>query len=409
MTEMTSPSQHDSIPFVGRQAIYARLQQQILDSPHRHAIVFTGHAGMGKTALLQQFLRVFSEPILAVFTSLSENSFPDDSKLLQELIDGINTLLNEHNFSMSRVPQLEADTDADLLAWFRETYLPEVLHVIRPHRRIVWLLDDGEKLLDHAGFAAYLHTLLEANPQFSIILTTHTDNEEKLAGLKPLVNPVIVERIHRLNADESADLIRQYAPGVADTITNSIFVASGGHPRLLARYGNKLQEHRAEHGDTDAFEKAKSDVYKESQADFRQIWLRLSRDERLVLTAIASLLYDDPLEHVSAKGIEAWLVETDYLLDIVTISAALRGLDYQDIVSQRQNDGIKLTMGLMQQWLLEQARLDNGNAIQRGQLPLRLLMIVFVVIVLILLLMFFVIPPQYLDSGTGVATATLAS
>jgi len=409
MTEMTSPSQHDSIPFAGRQAIYARLQQQILDPPHRHAIVFTGHAGMGKTTLLKQFLTVFDDPILPVFTSLSETKFGNEEALLQELIDGINALLFEYNFSLSRVPQLDADNDSTVLDWFSESYLPEVQRIIRPHRRIVWLLDDAEKLGQYEHFAGYLHGLLKANPQFSIILATRTDFEETLTDLQPLVDPVIAERIHRLNGEESADLIRQYAPGIDDTITEKIFTATGGHPRLLARYGQSLQGHRAEYSDSDAFERAKSDVYDASHEDFREIWLKLSRDERLVLTAIASLIYDDPIQNVTPERIEAWLVETDYLLDIVTINAGLRGMDYQDIVSHRQNDGIKLTMGLMQQWLLEQARLESGNAIQRGQLPLRLVIIVVVVIVLILLVMFFVIPPQYLDGGSGVPTATLAS
>ncbi len=408
MIEINPPPEENSIAFAGRQTVFARLQQQILDPPHRHALTFSGHDGMGKTALLKQCLHVFDENLLLVFTSLSETSYKNSDILLKSFINGINYLLNEKNFSLSRVPDIEADSASNLSDWFRDVYLPEVIHIIRPGRRIVWLIDDANELLKfEADFLAYLQDLLISQPQFSIILSISTTYEDKLSQLHPLINPVMVERIPRLTDDESMDLIRQYAPGIDETISEKIFIASGGHPRLLSRFGQTLQKHRAENADNEAFNLAGKEVYLSSDEDLRAMWLKLSRDERLVLTAIASLIYQNPLEAVTAAGIEAWLVETDYLLDIVAINAALRGLDYQDIVSQQQHDGIKLTMGLMQQWLLEQARLDDSSTVRRGQLPLRLIAIVILIIILIVALLFFV-PPQYFDS-TSIPTATLAS
>ena len=408
MSETIPPSEHNLTPFAGRQAIFARLQQQILDPPHRHALTFTGHDGSGKTALLKQLFSVFDENFLLIFTSLSEESFDNGDLLLQSLINGINQILNEKNFSLSRVPEVAEQPDKTLPEWFRGVYLPDVIQIIRPNRRIVWLIDDAEGLLTFDNeFLHYLHELLLKQMQFSIVLTISTAHEDKLSRLQPPVNPAIVERIKRLNHDESIDLIRRYAPGIDDVISEKIFEASGGYPLFLAHFGQTLQSHRADKADSEAFELTRREVYDASQGDLRAIWLKLSQDERLVLTAIASLIYQDPLQTVTAGRIEAWLVETDYLLDIVGINAALRGLDYQDIVSHQQGEGIKPVMGLMQQWLLEQARLDDSTPVLRGQLPLRLIILAIVVIVLIVILLLF-IPPQYLDSSS-IPTATLAS
>ncbi len=409
MMETNSQPNDTPIPFTGRKVAYTRLQQHILDPADTHAVIFTGHQGMGKTAILRHAQRTFHDPIFPIYTPLSDEITKDRTQLLQILIDGINQLLEEHQFSLSRVPHLEPEADVKLDVWFRDVYLPQVMSIIRSHRRIVWLLDDAQHLINiDADFLSYLHSLIEAQPQFRIVCTLSTEYENEILKLQPLVDSVKAERIHRLSAEDSADLIRQYAPGASDEIVSEIFSATGGHPQLLTYYGKSLRQYWADNSDTVAFALAKSEVYSKSKTEFHHIWQKLSRDERLVLTAIASLIYDDPLQIVTPKRIEQWLIETDYLLDIVTINAALRGLDYQDIVSQQQNEGIRLTMGLMQQWLLEQARLDDTEQVTRGQLPAWVIILGILLIILIIVLLI-TIPPQYLDNSSVIPTATLTS
>lgn len=409
MIETTSEPNHSLTPFAGRHVLYSRLQQHVLDPLDGHAILFTGHQGMGKTAMLSHAQEIFSDPILAVYTPLSDPIYKDKTQLLQALVNGINQLLEANQFSLSRIPQLEPEPELDFSAWLSETYLPEIFTIIRSHRHIVWLLDDAENLLQYDDdFLAYLHNILKAQPQFMIAGTLSTEHEDKLHALQPLIDPVKAERIHRLNYDDSLDLIRQYASGANEDIAADIFTATSGHPQLLTYYGEALQKHWADHTDSSAFSLAKPEVYAQSQVGFRQIWLTLSRDERLVLTAIASLIYDDPLQIVSPKRIEQWLIETDYQLDIVAINAALRSLDYQDIVSQQQSEGVRITMGLLQHWLLEKARLDDTVDIKRGQLPVWVIALVILFIIAIIILVI-TIQPQYLDNSSIIPTATLAS
>jgi hypothetical protein len=102
-------------------------------------------------------------------------------------------------------------------------------------------------------------------------------------------------------------------------------------------------------------------VYTYGDDDYRYMWSRLSLNERLVLTAISGLLYGDPLGRIEAATIEGWLVETDYPMDITSINAALRSLEYREIV-QATADGLRLTAEMLQTWLLENARLSERAA-----------------------------------------------
>lgn len=409
MAEINPPPETDGY-FVGRQAIFARLQQQILDplTEQRHALVFTGHDGIGKSALLKQFSTIFDDPLLSIYTALTPE-LSDKDELLGQLVQSINQLLADHNFSLSRIPEFDANESSDFSEWLRVDYLPMMMRIIRPHRRLVWLLDDAEHLLNLSDdILSYLQQLLTEFPQVTIILTLSTEYDDKLSQFQPLINPVQTERIPLLNESDSIDLLQHYLPGINDTTITEIVTATGGHPHLLTRYGETLQRLRAESADTEAYQQAKTSVYQTSQVDFKQTWSKLTRDERLTLSAIASLIYDDPLQVIRAQVIEAWLVETDHVLDIVAVNAALRSLDYRDIIVYQQGEGLQIQSGLMQQWLLEQARIDEVVNERRGQLPTPIILLALVIIIIIVVVLSLV-PPQLFDNTAPIVTATLAS
>ena len=123
MIETNSQPQNDPIPFAGRHLIYTRLQQHILDPIDHHAVVFSGHDGMGKTAMLRHAESLFRDPILAVYVPLSDT--PNTNAVFQAIIAGINQLLEEYQFSLSRVPNINPESDVDLASWFDDIYLAE--------------------------------------------------------------------------------------------------------------------------------------------------------------------------------------------------------------------------------------------------------------------------------------------
>ena len=78
-----------------------------------------------------------------------------------------------------------------------------------------------------------------------------------------------------------------------------------------------------------------STIYLYNEADYRVLWDHLGANERLVLTAMSDLLYNDPLGRMDAQAIQSWLVETDFPLDMTAINATLRSLEYREILTRR--------------------------------------------------------------------------
>ncbi|MEL6310126.1 MAG: hypothetical protein AAFQ52_18450, partial [Chloroflexota bacterium] len=78
MSEQTPPPDNSTHavptyqPYAGRETLFARLQQYILDPTHRNAVVITGQRRMGKTATVLEFIHIFNDPILPVLV------MPDD-------------------------------------------------------------------------------------------------------------------------------------------------------------------------------------------------------------------------------------------------------------------------------------------------------------------------------------------
>ena len=110
-------------------------------------------------------------------------------------------------------------------------------------------------------------------------------------------------------------------------------------------------------------------VAKRADEVFDEIWQGLKTNERLVLSAISQLLYRDPLRAADIPSIEAWLVETEYPLDRIAIAAAIRSLEYDELVTTG-SAGITLGSGLLQTWLLENTAVERTQAETTAEEPL---------------------------------------
>lgn len=362
--------QHPAPPFAGRDAELARLHQSVTAPQTSEALVFMGRRRIGKTALLNQFDAAFDELFIGVFIPLDTFPLHSESAWLRALYQAIYETLVTRGFSLERLPHIPehlARVDAyadDWRTWLVDEAMPEVARVIRAARRIVLLMDDAGYLLDavengtlprdHGAFLARL-----IHPQLHIVLTASEEDEDRLSTLSPLVNAMGATRLGQLSREGVAAVL-----SVADVqdSADEVYEATGGLPELVRRAGY----HLVERGDKPtAIKDVLAQVYADGEATFRQMWEGLNRSERLVLTAIASLLYADPLRPITPERIEAWLVETDFPQDLTTVQATVRGLEYREIIRHELPDttrkhpgGLRLTAGLMQRWLLENARLN---------------------------------------------------
>jgi hypothetical protein len=255
--------------------------------------------------------------------------------------------LARREYTLNRVPAI-GETQGR--AWFADEFLPAVYHTIRPHRRLVLLFDNAHLLIDAVARGdlaqdtfLMLAELLHRDAQLAAVLSLDAERELDLTAMQPLVGEVY--RLTNLSPEECALLV---PPDSAE----AVYKATNGSPALVQRFAYYLYQGAN-------LKAAAGVIYGNSQQEFREMWLRLPRSERLTLTAISSLLYADPLQGCEADAIGKWLVETDYALDNTAINAALRSLEYRDILSHGAK-GYVPAGGFMQRWLLENARLETA-------------------------------------------------
>ncbi|NWG16427.1 MAG: AAA family ATPase [Chloroflexi bacterium] len=416
------------VPFAGRQKAFERLYQRLTDPIRAEATILLGQQGVGKTALLRHFHTFFDETFVSVCVPLRQMPLTDEDAWLKALAQRITSALVMRNFTLARLPQ-EAPDGSAARAWFEESYLLEVFNIIRRHRRLALLLDDADLLLraaDEGRLPAdsfdYLYRLLTDYRQLGIVLTLDARFESEVVRLSPLAMVTGVFRLTNLTPDESAWLLREPVRAfysLSDEAVAAIYRATGGQPRLLQRFGDALFRHWAAQPEQTALgtEQAKTllpQVYAASEHEFRQMWMEMNQTERLVLTAVAGRLFEDPLAPINAAAIAAWLVETDYPLDMTAINAAIRSLEYREVFT---GSPLQIGAGLLQTWLLDNARLsppaNNASAARPTSDAQRLnrrvaALAIVALAALILALMIALAGTNTPESGLAPPTVTLA-
>ncbi|MBL8154740.1 MAG: hypothetical protein JNM70_11200 [Anaerolineae bacterium] len=357
--------------FVGRQKLFDYLYHQLADPQGNRAALILGREGSGKSAALHRFRQVAEETFIGVPIDLKTVPLQDESAWLTQLALSTMRVLGERDFSLYRLPR-PGSSDLETRDWFDERYLPEAFNIIR-HRRLIFLLDDGEVLLDAIrrgdlpeDSLTYLSSLLRDHPALGFVLTLDSQHEARLPSFAPLVNPAQTFRLTRLEDGEVAALLREPLGdqvAVEDGAALAVARASGGQPWLVGRFGEALYRRWAAHPGSRSWTaedvKAVSQpIYAASSSVFRQIWDERSATEQQILTAMTRLVYDAPLTPVDAPAIARWLAENAEPLDLTTVHAALRALEYEDVLETTPG-GIRAASGLMQSWLLEHARLGR--------------------------------------------------
>ena len=433
-------SDYSDAPFAGRTVAFARLHQQLVDNTTVGATVFMGRRHVGKTALLQRFGKVFDENFIGINIPLEFTLLKSESDWLLTLADAMTLVLARRGFMLTRLPQ-PPEEDDQIRHWLTDRFLPEVFTTIRPHRRLVLLLDDADEIADAVAQGklpedtfSYLYGLLSKHRQLSMALTIGTDNETRLHVMNPLVTPARVLRLSSLTQDESRQLLQDPTQGlytVDDNAAELVHRASGGEPLLLQRFGFHMYRRWQTIIEltpaaldmllppitADDVKALLAVVYTESEEEFKYTWEQLNGNERLVMMAISNLLYNDPLHAITNADISAWLVETDYLMDMTAINSALRGLEYREII-HHTGEGVQLNAGLMQTWLLENGRLDGkitnadgmpAPSFLRGRASwLLALLIVLIFVTIIALLSLNNVRTPAGSASNPVATVTLA-
>lgn len=393
-----------SIPFVGRAPLLAELYQ-FLSAPASYAVCLQSFEGLGKSLLLTR-LTTLDDHVSCALIPLSPTIISSETVFLETLITASHAIMDRDGVNMLVIPTLE--NQDNLREWLTTTYLPAVGRMMRSQRRLVWLLDDVQVLAEGitngtlpSDLPAFLHSVLPQFPFVSIICTLDEDTAVDMALLAPLVTVDHTERLSRLTRDESDALLIASLEYVPAPLAEQAYVQTGGLPRLLIHLTEALQSY-------EPLDEAVELTYQRNQITFRHVWDLLSRDERVVLTAIINLSYDDPLKAITPNLVERWLVDSDNPMDATTINAQLRGLEYRHILRLRPQQ-LDFVADLFKRWLYEHARLDAVDvpASPRWAIVLALLALVLVVVLVVFAVN--ALPPAAVVTELPLPTVTLGS
>lgn len=407
-------------PFAGRARAIEHFYRQMADPVQPKIAIFIGQQGAGKTALLGRLAATADETLIPVIVPGGAPLPPDETAWLAGLAQAAANALAARRHVVDAAPPEAAGRD-----WLRSTFLPQVWQALRRYRRLVWLVDDADALLQavHEGHFPpdafeFWRQLLHEHPQLGLALALDTLSESRLPALGGLAAPEALCRLSFLTPEECAAVLREPAAGlytVSDAAVAAVHRATGGWPRLLQRYGfhlYRLWELRPTRTliSPQEVRQVTPAIHEQSDDDFKARWGRLNLNERLALTALASLVYRDPLAKIEAGDLETWLVETDYPLDSTAINAALRSLEYEEWITIASG-GIAINGELLQIWLLENARLEAApRPVSLRQTPrLVLAAVALIAIAALALILTLITTPRPASTPTAQPTVTLAN
>jgi len=374
------PARLADAPFAGRQTALARVGALVSDAGRPNGVLFTGAQGMGKSALLHGISATLPPNFIGVIVPLRRADLRDETRWFMLLAEAVSQVLVERDFTLSRLSQIEPPGD-DPRTWFETIFLPPIFGALRAHRRLIFLFDDAERLL-HAvrdgalppDTIAYLSRLLTRSPGLHLLLTLDDIYEADIPALIPLISFKDVMRLEPLEAEDVRWLltapIGEDAYRLSEEAITLAQMLTGGLPTVAQRLGFHLYDRwqsAPEVGLVTPVEvrSVQPTLYMRSDTEFRTLWERLTTNEQIVLTGMGGLYYADPLRRTTAESIQRRLLETEAPMDVTTIQAALRALEYQYVLTFAP-EGAAVRSGLFMTWILENAQVRGRVRTSRG-------------------------------------------
>lgn len=384
--------------FINRGEVFAFFRQNLVGTPHHHAIALIGWRGLGKSSVLHQLSELVDDRYRPCIVPLGAYDLPGETELLAALVDEIRLMLERAEVSTLRLPEWPDDlTGADLRDWFDRQYLDIVLAALR-HRRLLLVLDDAHTLL--AGIErgalpgdmlAYFTDLLAAHDRLDIICAVDAGYEDQALATDLLRDPALHLRLTELEYENAERLIREPVQDVYDYeegVVERILALAGGHPFLIhsiCRLLFRRSEERNHNGpvtehDLDAIDTA---VLEQADEIFNPLWQGAPCNERLALSALVALQQGD-FASVPFDAIYGWLTGANFVLNKTQLAAALRGLDYKGLVKMDTAGGsYRLPADLIAGWVRANAALPDESK-PRAHKQTRWLPLVGLIVVLAL-------------------------
>ncbi len=358
------PAQPTS-PFAGRDALFARVHQHLTGAPVTHALVILGRRRSGRTAFLRVLRAQLDDSFIWLDLSITPATLTSESAFWLTVWESGKSAAAKRGLSVHRLPHWPDDKPhKEQRAWLLERGLPELYQLIRPHRRLVLVIDNAEPLADAVIRGDLPPDFGEAigrmfSPQLGMILTAHLDAEARMRQLAPLVETDATVRLTALTVEAVAELLTSGRDRSEAGFALALHRASGGAPELTLRTAALVHDiSRGEYYRAVHIRAVMSDLLLWARPGFALLWENLTADEQAVLTALAYLHFEQPDKPIQAEQVEAWLADTEYPLDLTAIFSLLRRLEFVEIIDHAHRD-VRIRSGIFEQWIRETVRRDH--------------------------------------------------
>lgn len=350
-------------PFAGRAEQFARLHQHLTSAAVPHALTLLGRRHSGRTAFIEAARRRFNESF--VWTTPDTAALGSHSQWLAALYQAGKDAASVRGLSVHRLPRWPDEKPAaEQRTWLAEVGLPELYQLIRPHRRLIFVMDGVvplaaavEKGILPDDTGAWLSSII--GPQLGFVFTDHIDNEQQLARLSPLIDAETTLRLGALSESEIKELLDVGRGDFEESLPAQLHRLTGGLPEMTLAAAAAIHEiSRGEAYNGGHLKQARPALTAASIAYFRELWGNLTADEQAALTALAYLRFARPDAVINAEDVEAWLADSDYPLDLTAIFSVLRRLEFLEIVRGTHKD-IIIRAGLFESYIRDTVKPES--------------------------------------------------
>jgi hypothetical protein len=387
--------------FFGREDVFAFIRQRLITGRRAQAMGIIGQRGMGKTSVLLQVIHQVEARYVTAYIDLADVRFDEVGGLLAAMADAARQAMDDAGLSTYRLPPIPDDPNVDLWTWFSKTYLDVTLSALRNNRRLLFLFDETSRLLDAIDrrdipddFGDTLGQLIANDDRMDIIFALDAEDEHRLETFSPLSDPLLHKRLSLMEDEAAEELIRRPSSpyyAVQDEAVEGILAMTGGHPYLMhvmcgllwERAMGRPQPSPITLDDVSGVLRQATD---EADPVLRLTWSRSTPNERQALSALTSLTISNRGAPVRTEDTRQWLLrESEHPLDETSLAAALRRLEYREVLRAPTKGSYIFTSGLQHQWLIlngdvqpTQSLLPSRRAARRLAIPVALMLILAV-------------------------------
>lgn len=363
--------------FFGREDIFAFIRQRLVSGRQATAVALIGSQSIGKTSALYQMQHHIEARYITAYLNLAELSLNQPDDLFRAMAEVSWQALDAVGVSTYRLPPLPESVD--VTTWFFENYLELLLSALRRSRRLLYLFDDAHGLLDAidrgalpAELGITLGQMIAQDERLDIIFAIDAQYEARLGSFEPLSDPLLHKRLGFLDDQAAEALTRQPAtpfyqlqPEAVETIVSM----AGGHPYLLQVLNRQIWDRSATRRHKglvtlDDVRAVLEAAIREAEPILHLAWDDSTPDEQIVLSALTDLTTTGRGDPIGTEDISLWLARANNeALDETALAAALRRLEYREIVRSPVAGMYNFAAGLQYQWLLHKSDVEFTPAL----------------------------------------------